>query len=225
MTTTEYDVLNRMTSVSRPISASNSGSETTYYAYQGRTTKITDPQSNATNTIRDVNGWLRQTTDPNAYTVTTAYDAAGSRVGVTDSAGNSLWSGTYAYGASPFLLNATDMDLGPWSYTVDALGERTGWTDAKGQSFSETYDALSRPLTRTEPDQFTQWTWGASAASYNIGKLQSVCMGPAPASGSAGACTSSYYSEGETYDSVGRLSQRAITIPSTGTFTYSWHRV
>jgi hypothetical protein len=47
-------------------------------------------------------------------------------------------------------------------------------------------------------------------------------MGPAPASGSAGACTSSYYSDNESYDSVGRLSQRAITIPSAGTFTYTW---
>ena len=46
-------------------------------------------------------------------------------------------------------------------------------------------------------------------------------MGPAPASGSAGACTSSYYSENESYDSLGRLSQRAITLPSTGTFTYT----
>jgi RHS repeat-associated protein len=222
MTTIGYDVINRVTSVSRPISASNNMPETTNYTYQGGIAKVTDPQLNATTTVKDVNGWLRQTTDPGGYSVTTAYDAAGSRVGVTDNARNSLWSGAYAYGVSPFLVNSTDMDLGAWSYTVDALGERTGWTDAKGQSFGETYDALSRPLTRTEPDQFTQWTWGASAASYNLGKLQSVCMGPAPASGSAGACTSLYYSESETYDSVGRRSQRTITIPSTGTFTYTW---
>ena len=222
MTTTSYDVLNRVASVSRPISASNSTLETTNYTHEGRTTLVKDPTPNTTTVVNDVNGWLRQTTDPYGYTVTMAYDAAGNRTGVTDSAGNALWSGTYAYGVSPFLVTATDMDLGAWSYTVDALGERTAWQDAKGQSFSETYDALSRPLTRTEPDQFTQWTWGASAANYNVGKLQSVCMGPAPASGSAGACSSSYYSETESYDSVSRLSQRAIAIPSTGTFTYAW---
>ena len=222
MTTTAYDLIGRPTSVSRPISASNSGSATTNYAYAGRKTISTDPQSNATTIVRDVNGWLRETEDPYGYIVTTAYDTAGNRVGVTDSVGNTLWSGTYAYGVSPFLLSATDMDLGPRSFTVDALGERTAWTDGNSQSFSETYDALSRPLTRTEPDQFTQWTWGSSASSYNIGKLQSVCMGPAPAPGSNGICTSSYYSESETYDSAGRLFQRAITIPSTGTLTYSW---
>ena len=222
MTTTNYDILNRITQVQRPTSSTNSTLEHTNYTYEGRTTLVQDPTPNTTTIVNDVNGWLRQTTDPYGYTVTTAYDAAGNKTGVTDNAGNTLWSGTYAYGVAPFLLNATDMDLGAWSYTIDALGERTAWQDAKGQSFGETYDALSRPLTRTEPDQFTQWTWGASAANYNFGKLQSVCMGPAPASGSAGACTSAYYSETESYDSVGRLSQRAITIPSTGTFTYAW---
>jgi RHS repeat-associated protein len=222
ITTMGYDVLNRVTSVARPTSASISKLETTYYTYEGRTTLVQDPTPNTTTFVNDVNGWLRQTTDPYGYTVTTAYDAEGNKTSVTDSANNPLWSGTYAYGTSPFLVSVTDMDLGAWSSTVDALGERTGWQDAKGQSFSATYDALSRPLTRTEPDQFTQWTWGASAASYNIGKLQSVCMGPAPASGSAGACTSSYYSESETYDFLERASQRAITIPSTGTFTYTW---
>ena len=221
-TTIQYDVLNRPTAVQRPISASNSTVETTGYTYEGRTTLTTDPLSNVTTTIDDVNGRLRQTADPNGYTVTTAYDAAGNLTGATDSAGNTLWSGRYAYGISAFLTSATDMDLGAWSYTVDALGERTAWSDAKGQSFSVTYDVLSRPLTRTEPDAFTQWTWGASAPSHNVGKLQSVCMGPAPSSGAAGACSSSYYSESEAYDSLGRPSQRAITIPSTGTFTHTW---
>ena len=123
MTTASYDVLNRVASVSRPISANNSTLETTTYAYAGRTTVVTDPQSNATTTIVDVIGGLRQSKDPNGYAVTTAFDAAGSRTGVTDDTGNTLWSGTYAYGVSPFLLTATDMDLGSWSYTVDALGE------------------------------------------------------------------------------------------------------
>jgi len=40
------------------------------------------------------------------------------------------------------------MDMGGWSYTVDALGEVTGYTDAKSQSFSSAYDALSRPTQR-----------------------------------------------------------------------------
>jgi YD repeat-containing protein len=113
-------------------------------------------------------------------------------------------------------------------YTYDALGELTSWKDAKcGTScFSMTYDPLSRPLTRTEPDYFTQWTWGSSASSDNIGKLASVCTGVPAANGDhPNSCTAndtsaSGYSESETYDRLSRLSQRSIVIPSSGTYTY-----
>jgi RHS repeat-associated protein len=216
-TTNTYDVLNRLTQTQRPISSTNSNLQTTTYAYAGRTTTVTDPQSNARTTITDVNGWLRQAKDAYGYTVTTAYDAAGSKTGMSDSLGNTLLTGvSYNYGIAAFPVTATDMDLGAWSFTYDALGEMTGWRDAKGQSFSETYDALSRPSTRTEPDLFTQWTWGSSASSHNIGKLQSECTG------TGSSCASSGYSESETYDSLGRQSQRAITISGYGTFTYAW---
>jgi RHS repeat-associated protein len=125
---------------------------------------------------------------------------------LTDSVGNTLLSGvTYAYGLKPFLVARTDADLGAWTYTVDSLGERTGWTDAKGRSFSMSYDARSRPLTRTEPDLFTQWTYGSTPASHNVGQLISECTG------TGSACASSAYSESRTFDSYGRLSTRAIT--------------
>ena len=212
-----YDIMNRVTEISRPISASNSTAQSTNYTYEGRTTITADALQNATTTVTDVNGRLRQTTDAHGYSVTLGYDAVGSKTSVTDSQGNTLWgNATYAYGVAPYLLGATDMDLGSWTYSYDALGEKTSWKDAKGQQFSQTYDALSRPLSRTEPDYFTQWTWGSSASSHNWGKLHSVCTG------SGGACTSSGYSESETYDADARLSQRAITIPGTGTFTYTW---
>jgi RHS repeat-associated protein len=219
--TKTYDVLNRLTQSQRPISSTNSNLQTTTYAYAGRTTTVTDPYSNTKTFVKDVNGWLRKTKDPYGYTVTLAYDAAGAKTGITDSLSNTLWSGTYNYGLSPFLASATDMDMGAWTFTRDALGEKTGWTDAKSQSFSETYDALSRPLTRKEPDLFTQWTWGSSAGSYNIGKLQSVCTGtgnnPTSCSNTPG------YAESETYDSFSRPSTRAITIPGqSSTFSYTW---
>ncbi len=215
-TTNSYDVLNRLTQSQRPISSTNSNLQTTTYAYAGRTTTVTDPQSNARTTITDVNGWLRQTKDPMGYSVTLAYDSAGSKTKVTDSLGNTLWSGTYNYGLAAYLASATDMDMGSWGFTIDALGEKTAWSDAKSQSFSETYDALSRPLTRTDPDLFTQWTWGSSASSHNIGKLQSECTG------TGASCSSSGYSESETYDNLGRRSQRSITISGYSAFTYTW---
>jgi len=215
-TTNTYDVLNRLTQSQRPISSTNSNLQTTTYAYAGRTTTVTDPQSNARTTVADVNGWLRRTKDPMGYSVTLAYDSAGSKTKMTDSLGNTLWSGTYNYGLAAYLASATDMDMGAWSFTIDALGEKTSWTDAKSQSFSETYDALSRPLTRMEPDLFTQWTWGSSATNHNIGNLQSTCTGTGT------SCTSAGYSESETYDSLGRRSQRSITISGYSAFNYTW---
>jgi len=220
-TTNSYDVLNRLTQSQRPISSTNSNLQTTSYAYAGRTTSVTDALSNTRIFVNDVNGWLRRTKDPYGYTVTLGYDAAGNKSAVTDSLSNNLWNATYNYGATAFPATVTDMDMGSWSFTYDALGEKTAWTDAKSQAFSETYDALSRPLTRSEPDYFTQWTWGSSASSHNIGKLQSVCTGTGT---SPTNCTSEPgYSESESYDSYARPSQRAISIPGqTETFTYTW---
>jgi RHS repeat-associated protein len=217
--TTWYDILNRPKQVQRPVSATNSTPQNIFYQYAGRTTTITDALSNATMAINDVNGWRRQTMDANGYALTFAYDAAGSQTAVTDSASNALWSGTYGYGMGAFLVSENDMDRGAWTYTVDALGERTAWKDPKTQTFSQTYDALSRPLTRSEPDYFTQWIWGATPASYNVGKLQSVCTGrgtnPTACTGNPGAA------ESDTYDSHGRLYQRAITLPFVGTSTFT----
>jgi RHS repeat-associated protein len=201
-----YDVLNRLTSVTRPISSTNSNPQSTTYAYAGRKLTTYDPYGHTKTTITDVNGWLRQTKDAVGYNVTRAYDSGGSLIGITDSVGNSLLkSVTYNYGIKPFLVAATDADRGAWSYTVDSLGEATSWTDAKGQSFAMSYDALSRPLSRTEPDLFTQWTWGSTPASYNVGQLIGECTG------TGSACVASTgYSETRTFDSYGRLSTRAI---------------
>jgi RHS repeat-associated protein len=85
---------------------------------------------------------------------------------------------------------------------------------------------------RTEPDLFTQWTWGSTAASDNIGQLASVCTGNSATPGlTPTACTANSttvpgYSESESYDSAGRLSQVSIVIPSGGsgggTFNYGY---
>jgi len=206
-----YDALKRPLTITRPISSTNTNLQSTTFAYSGRTRTVTDPYSHVTTTITDVNGKLRQTKDPIGYSVTRSYDAAGSLIGVTDSVGNTLLKNvTYQYGIKPFLVASTDADRGAWTYTVDSLGERTGWTDAKGQSFSETYDALSRPMTRTEPDLFTQWTWGSTPALDNVGQLIAECTSTT-GTPTTGCGNSPLYSETRKFDAAGRLSTRAIT--------------
>ena len=209
-----YDLLNRPLSVTRPISSTNSSPQSTAYAYAGRTLTVKDPYGNKKITITDVDGRLRQAQDALGYYVTRSYDAAESLIGITDSVGNALLKNvTVVYGIKPFVTAATDADRGAWNYTVDSFGERVGWTDAKGQTFSMTYDALSRPATRTDPitasdpGLFTQWQWGAAPSNYNVGQLIYECT----ATGNPTTCgTTPQYSDTRTFDSYGRLSTRAI---------------
>ncbi|EQD46660.1 Rhs family protein, partial [mine drainage metagenome] len=219
LTTYSYDVLNRVTKVQRPTSASDSTPATWSYQYNGLREVVTNPNGESRTLDWDPNGWLRESTDDLGYTVTFGYDAAGDENDVTDNEGNTLWTGTYAYGIRPFLIGETSMDRGAWGFSVDALGERTAWTDAKGQQFFESYDALSRPVTLSEPDLFTQWTWGSSASAHNVGQLAGVCTGTGT---NPTGCSSSGESEAWTYDSDGRLSTRTITLPNSGSYTYTW---
>ena len=211
-TTLIHDPLNRVIESDRPTSATNSAPLHTYYNYQGRTTAVTDAKSKVTTTVTKVTGSVGRTQDNDGYYINFNHDAFGSVLSVTDSLSNPLRSmAPYAYGIKAFKTSMTDMDLGTRTYTHDALGELTTYMDGKGQSFSTTYDALSRPLFRTEPDLTTTWTWGATAASFNIGKLQSI----------ASTSTNGNYSEVYGYDSVGRPTTTTIAIPNDGTDIYT----
>ena len=210
--TNTFDVLNRLTLSERPISASNPTLESTTYAYQGRTTTVTDPQGKLTTTITKVTGRLGRTKDHNGYYVNFTDDAFGSLLSVTDSLSNTLRTMTYAYGTGAFLTSLTDMDLGTRSYTPDALGEVTAYSDGKGNNFSATYDALSRMTSRTEPDLATSWTWGTTAASYNIGKLASV----------ASVATAGTHSESFAYDNAGHTINHTLVSPTDGSRAFDY---
>lgn len=212
LTTYQYDPLNRLVSVSRPVSATKrTSTQTTSYAYAGRLTTTTDYNGNNTTVVNDVNGALRQTKDALGYTVTRVLDAAGTMYALSDSVGNSLLhNATVAYGIRPFITAATDDDLGKWTYTYDSLGELTNWSDANTNTFSMAYDALSRPVSRTEPDLYTEWMYGNS--SPNWGKLTNECTVIVATSNlCTNTATSWLYNESRTYDNADRLLTRTIT--------------
>ena len=79
----------------------------------------------------------------------------------------------------------------------NALGEIVSQTDAKSQITTFGYDLLGRTTSRVEPEGTSTFMFGTSAAAKNIGRLAGM-SGPG-------------YSEGYTYDSIGRLQQRSIT--------------
>ena len=207
-TTIAYDLANRPISVSRPQSQSVSSTQSTGFQYLGFTTVTTDAQQMRTTSIATAIGTLARSEDHNGYFQNFAYDAFGSLTSVTDSASHTLQTLTYDYGARAFQRTISDSDLGTRSYNYDALGELLSWSDGKGQSFSATYDPLSRPLQRIEPDLTTTWVWGNSASAYNIGKLASV--------------SANGYAESRSYDSFGRITDRSISIPGDATYSYDY---
>lgn len=210
--TNTYDLAGRVITQSRPQSQSVSTPVTTTFSYAGREQKITDPQGKQTIKILDAVGQMRRAQDHDGYHVNFQFDAAGSLKKVVDANSRELFSANYVYGIAPFQTDSTDMDMGYWTYTTNSLGERVAWTDAKGQSFSQTHDLLSRPLVRTEAEGTTTFTYGTSAASHNIGQLASVSLTDA----------STGYSESLSYDSIGRLSTRSITTDQTYAIDYAY---
>jgi RHS repeat-associated protein len=217
--TTTFDALHRPIGIARPISESNSAPQSTTIQYLGRTTVVTDAQGKTSTKVVDVSGYLRQSQDHSNHYQSFTYDSFGSLKAVVDNLSNPLFSATYDYGLGAFQRTSTELSSGSRTATFNALGELVGYTDAEGQSFALTYDALSRPTTRrdgvtgpTAQETKTTWTWGTSAAAHNIGQIQNVTT----------ESVDGTYTEVFTFDGQARPASRAITIPSQGTFTYNF---
>lgn len=191
-----YDILNRPITITRPTDASNSSPHQTVITYDGLTTTVVDAEGGSSHKIVNALGQVYRSIDQNGYYQQFEYDAFGSIKRVSDSA-NTLQEYSYDYGVGVFRISSNDADMGSWTYQPNALGEVVSYTDANGQNFSMTFDALSRPATRTEPDNATTWTWGTSAAANNIGRLESVA--------------STGHSEAYDFDDFGRLSRKTTT--------------
>jgi RHS repeat-associated protein len=199
-TTDSYDLLNRLTTTSRPISATNPSLEYTYYTYQGRTATVKDPKGYTTTKQSDVIGELEIVTDPDGTSKTNyAYDPFSHLVQIKDPASNTT---TRTYDALGYLLTASsDPDRGAWTFQDDSLGELINLRDAKTTAPAWTqqlsYDALGRMTQRVEPEGTGTWTWGTVASNHEIGKIKEV----------SGLGDDELY----TYDSAGRLSQHSMT--------------
>ena len=215
-TTTDYDILGRPTKVSRQVSLSDTSIQETTIDYEGLTVTTLDPEGSESTKVSDALGRVHRSIDDNGYYQQFEYDSFSSLKEVIDSSSNILMSASYDYGIAAFRVASDDMDMGAWTYTPNALGEVVGHTDAKLQTFSATFDKLGRPLTRTEPDNKTIWTWGTSAVENNIGRLDTVCV-------TDQATCNNIHSESYEYDSNGRLEQRTIVSDATYEIDYAYH--
>ncbi|MCW5571685.1 MAG: RHS repeat-associated core domain-containing protein [Steroidobacteraceae bacterium] len=195
-----YDLASRVTQASRPVSDSDPTAQTTTTYYEGLTTRVVDALGKQSKQIANALGQVVRSSDHDNYYQNVDYEAFGNAVRVQDSAGATLQTGTY--NIRGLRTASTNIDLGSWTYSYNALGEMTSYTDANSKTITQTFDALGRPLTRVMPEGggsiTSTWTWGTSAGAHEIGRLKSQQI-----SGS-GIAT---YSETFSFDSLGRPSQ------------------
>ncbi len=219
-TTLTYDALSRLTKTVQPHNEVDSATLlTTSIVTHGRTQTVKDPQGMNRTTVSTVFGSVSQIVDHDNYGQNFTYDAFGSLVSVVDSGSHPLFGATYDYGLSAFQHTVSDADMGARTNTYDALGELLSYQDANGtasgQTIQMTYDALSRPLTRSEPANGaapglnTIWSWGQTPANHDIGRL-------------AGVSANLHYTETYQYDAVGRLASKTFGIPSDTGYEYDF---
>lgn len=198
-TTVTYDLLGRPTQEARRISEPDSGAQTTTYGYNKLVHTQTDANQKITTKEFNAIGQVVKVTDAASGITQYEYDPFGNLKKTTDPAGNEIVNNFNIRG---FKTSTSDPDMGNWIYTYYQTGELWTQTDAKSQLVTFTYDPLSRPLTRVEPEGTTTFVYGSNAVYHNIGKLASVSS---PGS----------YSESFTYDSLGRLQDATTNADST----------
>ncbi len=139
------------------------------------------------------------------------YDAAGRLLQVVDAYGDTV--ATLGWNLRGMKVSQADAALGQWTFTPNALGELVAQRDALGQQVAYTYDLLSRPLTRSEPEGTTTWTWGLpadnTASSRVAGRLRQV-VGPG-------------YAEQYVYDALSRLSRQMLYADVRHDFSYGYN--
>ncbi|MFD8787223.1 DUF6531 domain-containing protein [Kitasatospora sp. NPDC059599] len=166
-----YDALDRLTKVETPLrdavtfqfdadgnlvaQTTQLGERTTYgYDADGHRTTTVDPRGNVTGA------------NPADYTWTTAYDAAGQTIAVTDPLGNARSS---TYDANGNLLSSTDALGNATRYSYDVLNRATAITAPDGGITSQAYNPDGTLASRTDAEKHTT-TYAYSA----LGQVTSV---------------------------------------------------
>lgn len=196
-TTLSYDAAGRLTSSVRDdANDDDASSASTSYTYEGLKTTTTDPLSKTTSEIRHAWGTVTEMVDADGEDVDYEYDAFGNLSKTTDPGGHVT---EYGYNVVGFRTSSDDPDMGEWSFDYYPLGELKSQTNARSQTTTFTFDKLSRPLTRVEPEGTTTWTWDATSASCSAGGTGGEGIGRLATVSSPGG-----YQEKYCYDAAGR---------------------
>ena len=203
--TREYDDLDRL--VAQQLHAGDGSIERALrFDHDGLTVRMVDGKGRQTTRQSTAWGDMSAVQQPAGAALRYEHDALGRLLRIEDETGRGL--AEIAYNAAGLKTSHRDADLGPWTFTWNALGELVSQRDAKAQTSTFAHDLLGRRIRRTEKEGTTTWSWGASSASRNVGRLVSV-SGPG-------------YSESYAYDAYSRLATRTIRSDATYQYGYGW---
>jgi len=208
-TTAGYDALGRMTTTTMP----NNG--VTTFSYNGYRTTTTDALSKNKTSTQNYLGQEVGITDHNGTLLSFSYNAYGDLL-TASSAGVTRLSNVYDnYGRK---TSMSDVDKGSWSYKTNGFGETVSQTDAKSQTTTFELNALGQLLRRYDPSGTVCWSYGNSAAAYNLDKLVTVKQWSS--NQACNSATTTIYQEGYSYNSKGLVSNKTVTTEGT-TFSFT----
>ena len=204
-TTTEYDLIGRVTAITTPDNARVTTS------YQGNQTTVTDQALKSRRSLTDALGRLTTVIeDPNGlnYQTVYQYDALDNLRSVNQGS----QTRTFAYDSLSRLTQAFNPESGTVSYLYDSNGNLTSKTDARSIVTNYQYDALNRLTQRSYSDSTPSVTYAydSAAVPFSKGRLASVIS----------SASSQYFDE---YDPLGRVkSSRQTTDSQTYSFSYGY---
>ncbi|HEV8431327.1 MAG TPA: RHS repeat-associated core domain-containing protein [Pyrinomonadaceae bacterium] len=144
-TTSVFDALGRVTSVSTPDSAMMTTS------YTSNTVTVTDQAGKARKSVSDALGRLTAVYENPAvlnYETSYSYDVLDNLTGVTQGA----QTRTFVYDSLKRLTSVTNPESGTVSYGYDANGNLSSKTDARSITTTIAYDALNRVTSKSYND-------------------------------------------------------------------------
>lgn len=206
-TSTQYDVLGRVTQITNP----DGGTVTK--SYVGLTAFTTNPRSYTWEESKNALGEIIETRDPTVtgdasvgVIVSQTYDATGNVLTLSRDGGHGVITTTMTYDALGRKLTILDPDAGFIQYFYNPAGEVIKQIDNKNQTVTNDYDALGRRWARNAPGtdgNTLNDTWTFDTAAHGLGQL---------ASESRQSTTGVTFSRTTTFDIYGRLNQRSTSI-------------
>lgn len=196
-TTSVFDVLDRVTSVTTPDSAVVNTS------YAGNAVTVTDQAGKVRRSITDGLGRMKRVDEPDGsnnldsggtpiQSTSYTYDVLGNLTGVSQGA----QTRTFVYDSFSRLTSATNPESGTTTYNYDANGNVTSRVDARSITTTMTYDAINRVTSRSYNDSpqtdtvsyfYDAQTLPSGAPSfdrgYSTGRLVAVTYGSSSSTG------------------------------------------